>query len=299
MDWATWTLHAEDFDERLAVQVFMIAVVVMGVLQASKDLLPVRRYFQQYWLRQWITVRSRRYRRVSLLGDPTVRQRRRRRETGGAIAQAVTAVTENRWARWTAFLLLFGPLWRMDRAASEAWDSLIALAVGGRKGGLFRLPSEQLVGQMNAAAQYAVEYPNRYNSLLRILSQGVQPNNKTDAEDIANLQKYAQDNPDQKKPDSGISDGKAPTIPAPPQEYMIARSRISNRIQRNLDAIHVALAGDWKFFMQVLAIILAFALAYNLWDDRPGVSLLVAFASGYLASIIRDVLAIVPGQRGI
>jgi hypothetical protein len=107
-----------------------IGVAAMALIQAAKDLLPLRRWFQYGRLRKWFEMGAR---------EAEVRFAATMPGTDGA------AVNPQR-----------------------AWNDLIALSVDGDENALLNLSIEQLCGQMSAAFQVVLDYPRQYRDLLMI-----------------------------------------------------------------------------------------------------------------------------------
>jgi hypothetical protein len=162
--------------------------------------------------------------------------------------------------------------------AAEA--DMMDLATGGDERAFFDLPAEQLVAQMNAAAQAALDYPSKHRDLLAMISEGA------DVEDINRVL----DPP---------SSGKEPE-----PDYLDARNRIGNRIQRNLDGMQISLSSRWQLWMQIAAlsitvIIVEIAIIYP-GDATPGAILLgipIGIVGGYIAPVARDLVAALKSLR--
>ncbi|MSP48376.1 MAG: hypothetical protein EXQ95_03505 [Alphaproteobacteria bacterium] len=164
-------------------------------------------------------------------------------------------------------------------ALAAVRSELIELATGGDDRAFFELPAEQVVAQMNAAAQIAMDYPRRHTALLSVLSAGVS------ADDLATFLA-------------------GPTGPEAQPRYTDARNRIGHRLQRNLDGLLIALGNDWRWWMQIIAIALTlliveiavvlstnWSLAAILWAVPVGI------IGGYLAPITRDLVAALQNLR--
>jgi len=178
-----------------------------------------------------------------------------------------------------------------------AFAQLIAHATGGSSRAFLSLPPAQLVGQINAAAQTALDSPKANYDLLAVLSQPSQPNiplilpasrspvsstNPTD--DLEALLAYHAD------PPLSADDSRT-------RDYLAARTRVVHRIQRNLDGMQIALGSDSALINQILAILISITLTYVVIRNRaPGLSytsavLLVGVSAGYVAPILGDIVA--------
>jgi hypothetical protein len=158
-------------------------------------------------------------------------------------------------------------------SAASAKAQLIELATGGLSEALYELPIEDMVVQMNLAAQITLDAPLHYEALLRVLARGIPP------EDLQVV----------------LKGQAAATIPS---EYFDARTRAARRIQRNLDGVRIACGNRWQWLIQGLSIVLTIA-AVELAVFYSGqqsvavylVAIPVAFVGSYFAPITRDILA--------
>jgi hypothetical protein len=97
----------------------------------------------------------------------------------------------------------------------------VELATGGIRDALYDLPIEDMVVQMNLAAQIALDAPHPYEALLRVLARGVPP---ADLNVVLKVQADA----------------------TSPSEYFDARTRVARRIQRSLDGVRIA-GGNFRW----------------------------------------------------
>lgn len=107
-----------------------IGVAAMALIQAAKDMFPLRRMFQRMRLRKWM-------------------------EDGAREAEARFSATLEDSAG-------------VPVNARRAWKDLVALSVDGDEDALLDLSIEQLCGQMSAAFQMVLDYPKQYRDLLLI-----------------------------------------------------------------------------------------------------------------------------------
>jgi hypothetical protein len=212
-------------------------VVSMAILQVIKELTPIRRGFQRWWVRGWIAQRC----------------------------NAFKAGTQ---------------IQKIDPQKAE--DDLIDLSTGGDDRAFFELAAEQLIAQMNAAAQAALDTPSRYKDLLAMLSEGVP------VEDLEIVIAYV---PIAEQPS--------------PQNFLDARNRVANRIQRNLDGMQIALASRWQFWMQgaALAITVVIVELAVMWDPvrrsfaTAVLAIPVGIVGGYIAPVAKDLVAALKSLR--
>ena len=216
--------------------------VAMAILQVVKELTPLRRYFQRWWIRGWIAAR--------------VDEFNRRRQSKGVDSTTLTAAT-----------------------AGKTEMLLVELSTGGDDRAFYELPIEQMIAQMNAAVQITLDYPKRYYDLLVIVSEGADP------DDVAIVITSSP---------TGTRAKKA----QPSQHYLEARTRVSHRIQRNLDAIQISLGNRWQFCMQFTALVLSTLMLEAAVLSVAGatigtvvIALLIGMVGGYLAPVTRDLVA--------
>ena len=221
--------------------------LAMAILQIIKELTPIRRGYQRRWLEHWFKVRAEKF-------------------TVDAVNAGTNVISS-----------VFLPL--------DSWKAqltLVELATGGEANAFYDLAVEQVVAQMNAAAQIALEYPHAYFPLLAVLSQG------SNVADVAKVAAHAEAGT--REPDPVALD---------------ARNRVGHRIQRNLDGIQIALGGRWKLWMQTASITLTvlfveLAIVTNVTNYSFRtllVGVVLGIVGGYLAPVTRDVVAALQSLR--
>lgn len=229
-----------------AAALAIAGTIAMAILQIIKELTPLRRSYQQSWLARWFETRAERF--------------------------TVAAVNAE-----SLFILRD----RLPVDAGKARAILVDLATGGETNAFYDLTIEQVVAQMNAAAQIALEYPDSYFPLLVILSEGA------DVADVARV--VTRSETGSREPDPAFLD---------------ARNRVGHRIQRNLDGIQIALGSRWKLWMQLASISLTvlfveLAIISNVRYDFVTLltGVLLGVVGGYLAPVTRDVIAALQNLR--
>lgn len=221
--------------------------LAMAILQIIKELTPIRRGYQRRWLEHWFRVRAEKF---------TV-----------DVVNAGTKVI---------------PSASLPLDSRKAQSTLVELATGGEANAFYDLAVEQVVAQMNAAAQIALEYPHAYFPLLAVLSQGA------NVADVAKVVARAE---------AGTREPEPATLDA--------RNRVGHRIQRNLDGIQIALGSRWKLWMQAVSIILTvlfveLAIITNVKDYDWAtllVGVMLGIVGGYLAPVTRDMVAALQSLR--
>jgi hypothetical protein len=172
-----------------------------------------------------------------------------------------------------------------DVSPESAQTLLVELATGGDDRAFYELAIEQMVAQMNAAVQITLDYPKLYRDLLVVMSQGAA------LDDVIAVLSHSP---------TGTRGKRTP----PQDEYLEARARVSHRIQRNLDAIQISLGSRWRFYMQLIALVLSTALLEGAILSVAGatvgtalIGLVIGVVGGYLAPVSRDLVAALQSLR--
>jgi hypothetical protein len=171
-----------------------VGVLSMALIQAVKDTSPIRSAFQKRFLREWL----------------------RRRSVRKFSSKGISGLREP----------------PAEGNLPEVERDLIRLATGGDDAAFYDLPVEQMCGQISAASQIVLEYPQWHEPLFRLLSSQARQ------EDVAALL-----SPPPAEADSAV----------PPRD---ARNRVTHHIQRSIDALQIALT----FRLEVLSELLSFGL---------------------------------------
>ena len=161
----------------------------------------------------------------------------------------------------------------------KATEDLIFLAAAGDAKALFSLPVEQMVGQIGAAARSAIDYPKKYLDLLLCLAF------QAEGGDIDEL----------------LRDRKDPTEMTSQEKLALAdaRNRVSQQVQRSLDAMQILIKAHWTWFNQLFAVILSATLifvALYISDKRTAevkplaLYLLLGIVGGFLAPVAKDLV---------
>lgn len=165
----------------------------------------------------------------------------------------------------------------------DAETDLIHLATGGDRSAFYDLETPQLCGQMNAAAQMALAYPDRHPALLRFLAP------EADERDMQSIVQSASES--------------MPSEGAQMNAVLDARNRITHHLQRSIDALQIAMGFRWKFYVQVVVYIICFAGAfvslyavkrgdYTLWE-----AIAVGIVAGFASPVISDIAAAINRWR--
>ncbi len=255
----------------IAILLASAGALSMIMLQILKEMTPIRRIFQKWWLRKWIGEHFSTGRVVltRLRRDSPTKEKWRQEQKRYAVSQSRTS----------------------------PYSVLIDLATGGDEKALFDLPTEQVVAQINAAAQIVLDYPARHSRLLITLAAGVS------SRDINLLIRGEMDRTKLKLSERPEDKNRIGLL-------MECRNRVSHRIQRNLDSVQIAMGNRWRWLMQLTAIIFSvfvvevavFAAVGDVIRsdqivDAALLALIGGIAGGYLAPVTRDVVAIIEGLR--
>ena len=122
--------------------------------------------------------------------------------------------------------------------ADTALKQLVELATGGDAMSLFNLKADRFAGQLNAAVQVMLAYPDGYSHPIKAMAVAA---SKSDLDIFLS-------------PQASDADQEAK------RAYSDSRTRISNIIQRNLDALQIKFSGLWELLMQFGAIVISFIL---------------------------------------
>jgi hypothetical protein len=235
-----------------------VGTLSMALIQAIKDMFPVRRLYQRGWMQKHL------------------------RELAAVCAKNglfIPSVPEESASTGS-------------RTRSEPVDptiaerQLIELATAGQRDAFYDLQIDQLCGQITAASQIAIDYPHRYAHLVLCLGA------HADSKDFARVF--------QESPQYGERSQSETAI------FVDARNRIAHQVQRATDAIQIACGFQWKWVMQLCAIVLSGMIA--LWaylyanPARPAASSAFVFVSagilgGFLAPVARDLVAALQSLR--
>lgn len=168
---------------------------------------------------------------------------------------------------------------------------LINLATAGDEKALYDLPIEQFTGQVNAAVQTALDYPQDYRSLVKILARHAD-------QDVVN--KVIEGPPFIPSEDNH-------TTQAAIEIYLQRRNRVAQHIQRSLDAIQIAMGGYWRRILQGSSIVVSSIIIYlaltlyggeGIWTrEHLGFALVIAVLGGFIAPVARDLVAALQSIR--
>jgi hypothetical protein len=279
----------------------------MAVVQAIKEVLPLRAWYQRWRVRQWFNAHLNLTNQIAAslpsreaeMGARANRNSERESEQEGiqrqepstyAVIEASISKTEHRRAaalaakapRATRKQTAANPRQPSPDAVTVVEMDLVALAVDGDYTALYSLEPEQMTSQLKTAFQMALNAPHRHEALLRIAGAFA------DQEDlVCILSPVPQDN-------------------AQRLAFADARSRVGQQLQRAVDALSISVAYRWQSWIHLLALLVCFAITaviVKIGAHQPMLANLVAITvTGLLATFVaplaRDLVAAIGKLRG-
>lgn len=245
-----------------------VGVLAMAIIQTIKDMLPVRNWFQQFFLERWLQQKAKVAHKAS---TEWMTASKEGLAWFNAERERTDPPADNKY---------FVESPRVKRAEKD----LFKLATDGDDKALYDLPIEQLCGQINSAAQMVLDSPIDHPDLFRILASMADP------VDVARVMFPPRE-----------AKGARPLNDEEPQKrhdnYVDARTRVTHQIQRAIDALQIRVAFRWKFSLQMASILLSGVIAgVGVWifgnGPHPVLSSLgIAILGGFLAPVARDLVA--------
>ena len=230
-----------------------MGVISMGILQLVKMLVPLRRWFQEACVRQWL------------------------KKSADSASEACLKANG-----------------KVDSRLAEV--QLIQYTTGGDSAAFYDLPAEQLCGQMNPASQLVLQYPSGETKREQHLFYCFACN--ANADDVQKLLH---------PPETTMVQGSNPSAEQVRQtnEFVDARNRVSNHIQRNIDGLQIAMTHRWRFWLQWATLLMSFgsALMVSIMMRSPGQTvdlpavLFTALGASIVAPVARDLAAAIQAFR--
>jgi hypothetical protein len=175
--------------------------------------------------------------------------------------------------------------------AKQVEADMLTLALDGDGKAFYALDIDKLCGQLNAAAQSALQTPKQHAGFLAVLASEADPNAL--ALVLAGVPVDA----------GGIV---LPITDPAAVAYAAARTQIGQQIQRAIDALQLSITADWQVHLQQAALALSIALA---WAGAHATSSLqrgfstffftifTGVIAGFLAPVSRDLIAALQNLR--
>lgn len=177
---------------------------------------------------------------------------------------------------------------------------LLTLAVGDLKSAsaLYDQPSEKMLGQIQAAANVALDFPTVYPSFYEFLTAG-----SARVENLADHERWRRFAPRMAKGVPAEATLKA-EFEAESRESTQARARLGNLVTRKLDAFQTKVEYRWARLNQIVAVVGGAAFLYYVLpvavNARPVpvfTRLLAALIGGLVAPFAKDVVNALTGLR--
>jgi hypothetical protein len=230
-----------------------VGVTAMALVQTIKQQTPIRAFYQRRRIRKWIREGFADFQK----GQATIPDGVRITMDG---LDPVTAETD-----------------------------ILNLATDGDSKAFYGLEIEKLCGQLNAASQSILQYPNSHLSALAVLASEANP------DDLATFK-------------TGIT-GPLSVPPTPQQAaYIAARAQVTQQVQRAIDALQISVGADWQTHLQQASLLLSVltfevlllrsqTLSKDLGLLWPLWGLFLGILSGFLAPVSRDIVAAIENLR--
>ena len=191
---------------------------------------------------------------------------------------------------------------QVSKGEGEPLDDLLNLTGRNSRIELFDLPTEQLCGQIGAASDAALAMPSDHRALLTSLAGSA-------GEDAVTALF--------ERPDQGTNPFGPGSLGNGGDVSADKRNAVSYHIQRNIDALQITASAAWRRRIRITTILLCATIAFtcSLAVERYEVSLhpkntstpsllglvlaslMVGIAAAFVASILRDLAAVVEKMR--
>ena len=199
----------------------------------------------------------------------------------------------------------------------KAYTELLALAVGGSgsKNALYDQPTNKMMGQIQAAANTAMDFPTRYGALYEFLTAPPTETSETpETKDPKAAQQNATDAKAAERDErlwaefcKNLEAGQK-IDPADEQQAGViaaatrARARLDHFVARRLDAFQTVTEYQWARWNQIISVIGAAAfLMYLLYTTAGGDltwrMVVVALFGGMIAPLAKDLVEALSGLR--
>jgi len=175
--------------------------------------------------------------------------------------------------------------------ATQVEADMLTLALDGDGKAFYSLDIDKLCGQLNAAAQSALQTPKQHAGFLAVLASEADPNAL--ALVLAGVPVDA----------SGVV---LPITDPAAVAYTGARTQVGQQIQRAIDALQLSITADWQVRLQEAALVLSILLAWGgvhaSKSLQPGFStflftIFTGVIAGFLAPVSRDLIAALQNLR--
>ena len=196
---------------------------------------------------------------------------------------------------------------RFHRGQSEKWlatagardalhDQLLLLAAGGKENAdvLYDQPTGKLMGQIQAAANVALDFPERYKSFYDFITTA--PRGDDGGKDQRLWREFSTVRMSGRPRRASAADD------AEARAATQARARLGNLVARKLDALQNAIEYKWARYNQAVsvvggAVLLAVILVRTPSEMSLGLMILVSITGGMVAPFAKDVVSALSGLR--
>jgi hypothetical protein len=277
-----------------------LGTLSMAVIQTIKDLVPVMRWYQQIKTKHWLRSKSSEASAAAKM-SPTYQFAAREIVKQRLLQPFSFAVLAPELHK--AFYQQFDPT--DEDVANDAEADLLRLATAGNRPAFYDLPIEQLCGQMNAASQVVLDYPDLHKPLLKCLASLAAPDDLTEFANATLRNRVAT-----LRNKSGRDAAEEDELRAKQQELTDIRAKIANQIHRSVDAFQIATGYRWQWYLRTASFLISFVISAtavrlgvgSLGDGSPitnnwAAIVVVGLMGGFLAPVTSDLQAIVRQLR--
>lgn len=172
---------------------------------------------------------------------------------------------------------------------------LLLLAAGGAENAdvLYDQPTGKLMGQIQAAANVALDFPTRYRAFYDFLT--ATPQAREGAQDQRLWREFSEARMSERRRATRADDTQA-------RSAAQARARLGNLVARKLDALQNKIEYDWARYNQASSVIsggilLGAILLHEKPLMHPGMMMLLSLTGGMVAPFAKDVVTSLTGLR--
>jgi hypothetical protein len=196
--------------------------------------------------------------------------------------------------------------WLRFAESDRAFEELMTLAAGGKENAasLFDQPSGKLMGQLQAAANVALDYPHMYKPLYEFLTSQPQPRipppkENAPARDADTWRSFAE-----QLSRAPASAEERPEFLATSRSGTQARARLGHLVARKLDSLQNWIEYRWARLNQFVSVALGAVFFYVFLNTTPALRsesrfslLAVAMLGGLIAPFAKDIVTALSGLR--
>lgn len=169
-------------------------------------------------------------------------------------------------------------------------ESIVRLAMAGSQRELFKLKADQIANQINIATQVALDNPTLNKTILKNLA-------RQRTSDVNTMIKYLKMNKKERLQSEDIED-----------DFIQARNRVENILQRNIDTLQVLLVSGWnrtmRFYSLIITgisiLIIVESIDFNILGRSSytiAAAILFAIVISHFSNILRDIVTLIQTQK--